>query len=91
SSRCLRQLAGSPSDSACGTSNFQKADPFFVFFLALVMIVNAREQILSMKNDSKQTIVDTLSAMPCALEADDVTDFCSLAQYYDLKTPSSFK
>nr|CAD7446294.1 unnamed protein product [Timema bartmani] len=70
---------------------FQKADPFFVFFLALVMIVNAREQILSMKNDSKQTIVDTLSAMPCALEADDVTDFCSLAQYYDLKTPSSFK
>nr|CAD7403796.1 unnamed protein product [Timema poppensis] len=83
---------------------FQKADPFFVFFLALVMIVNARislildypgyidrEQILSMKNDSKQTLVDTLSAMPCALEADDVTDFCSLAQYYDLKTPSSFK
>lgn len=26
-----------------------------------------------------------------ALEADDVIDFCSLAQYYAIKTPSSFK
>jgi len=50
-----------------------------------------REQILSMKNENKQNIVDTLSSMPCALEADDVTDFCSLAQYYALKTPGSFR
>ncbi|XP_069686728.1 TBC1 domain family member 23 isoform X1 [Periplaneta americana] len=70
---------------------FQQADPFFVFFLGLVMVVNAREQILSMKNENKQTIVDTLSSMPCALEADDVTDFCSLSQYYALKTPGSFR
>ncbi|XP_063222902.1 TBC1 domain family member 23 isoform X2 [Bacillus rossius redtenbacheri] len=70
---------------------FQQADPFFVFFLALVMIFNAREQIFSMKGEPKQVLVDTLAAMPCALEADDVTDFCSLAQYYALKTPCSFK
>jgi hypothetical protein len=36
-------------------------------------------------------IVHTMTSMPCALEADDVTDFCSLAQYYALKTPGSFR
>lgn len=44
-----------------------------------------------MKDEDKQSIVETLSAMPCALEAEDVTDFCSLAQYYAMKTPTSFK
>jgi TBC1 domain family member 23 len=29
--------------------------------------------------------------MPCELEQGDVIDFCSLAQYYSMKTPSSFK
>lgn len=46
---------------------------------------------MSMKDDDKQSIINTLAAMPCALEAEDVTDFCSLAQYYAMKTPSSFK
>lgn len=44
-----------------------------------------------MKDDDKQSIIDAISMMPCALEAEDVTDFCSLAQYYAMKTPSSFK
>ena len=56
-----------------------------------LVIVLIREQILGMKNENKQNIIDTLSSMPCALEADDVTDFCSLAQYYALKTPVSFR
>ena len=55
------------------------------------MVINAREQILSMKDNDKQSIIDAIAAMPCALEAEDVTDFCSLAQYYAMKTPSSFK
>lgn len=44
-----------------------------------------------MKDDDKKSIVETLSAMPVGLEAEDVTDFCSLAQYYSMKTPTSFK
>lgn len=44
-----------------------------------------------MKDNDKQSIIDAIAAMPCALEAEDVTDFCSLAQYYAMKTPSSFK
>ncbi|XP_066592724.1 TBC1 domain family member 23 [Prorops nasuta] len=70
---------------------FMQADPYFMLFLSLIMVINAREQILGMKDEEKQNIIDTISAMPCALEAEDVTDFCSLAQYYALKTPSSFK
>uniref|UniRef100_A0A1Y1N1Q6 TBC1 domain family member 23 n=1 Tax=Photinus pyralis TaxID=7054 RepID=A0A1Y1N1Q6_PHOPY len=70
---------------------FQQSDPFFVFFLSLIMVVNAREQIMQMKNEPREVITATLINMPCALEADDVGDFCSLAQYYALKTPFSFR
>lgn len=44
-----------------------------------------------MKDEDKQSIIDAIAVMPCALEAEDVTDFCSLAQYYAMKTPTSFK
>lgn len=70
---------------------FQQSDPFFIFFLSLIMIVNAREQIISMQSESREMITQTLSSMPSALEADDVGDFCSLAQYYAIKTPVSFR
>ncbi|XP_076619326.1 TBC1 domain family member 23 [Colletes latitarsis] len=70
---------------------FMQVDPFFMLFLSLIMVINAREQILSMKDNDKQSIIDAIAAMPSAVEAEDVTDFCSLAQYYAMKTPSSFK
>lgn len=70
---------------------FQQSDPFFVFFLSLIMVVNARDQIILMKNESREKIIASLSNMPCGLEPDDVSDFCSLAQYYALKTPMSFR
>ncbi|CAH1103955.1 unnamed protein product [Psylliodes chrysocephalus] len=70
---------------------FQQSDPFFIFFLSLIVVVNARDQIISMKDESRETIVATLTNMPCGLEADDVSDFCTLAQYYALKTPVSFR
>lgn len=70
---------------------FQQTDPFLVFFLSLIMLVNGRDQILAMKDHSADEIVKFLTDMPCALDAGDVVDFCSLAQYYAMKTPSSFK
>lgn len=70
---------------------FQQTDPFLVFFLSLIMLINGRDQVLSMKDDPKESIIEFLSNMPSALESDDVVDFCSLAQYYSMKTPSSFK
>uniref|UniRef100_U5EYH8 TBC1 domain family member 23 n=1 Tax=Corethrella appendiculata TaxID=1370023 RepID=U5EYH8_9DIPT len=70
---------------------FQQTDPFLVFFLSLTMLINARDQIIAIQNKSKEEIVKFLTVMPCALESDDVIDFCSLAQYYSTKTPQSFK
>lgn len=70
---------------------FQQADPFFIFFLSLIMVVNARDQIVSMKDEGRDKIILSLANMPCGLEADDVSDFCTLAQYYAMKTPVSFR
>lgn len=70
---------------------FQRADPFFIFFLCLIMIINAREQILQMKSEGKENIIEKLCTMPSELQANDVSDFCSLAHYYSLKTPLSFR
>lgn len=70
---------------------FQQTDPFLVFFLSLIMLINGRDQILAMKDQPAENIVKFLTMMPCALEPGDVVDFCSLAQYYAMKTPSSFK
>lgn len=70
---------------------FQRSDPFFIFFLCLIMIINSREQLLQMKNEDKADIIKILSSMPADLEANDVSDFCSLAHYYSLKTPVSFR
>lgn len=46
---------------------------------------------MSMRDDAKSTVLDALSMMPCDLAADDISDFCSLAQYYAAKTPVSFR
>lgn len=70
---------------------FQRSDPFFIFFLCLIMIINAREQLLQMKSEDKSDIIASLKNMPADLEANDVSDFCSLAHYYSLKTPLSFR
>lgn len=70
---------------------FQRSDRFFIFFLCLIMIINAREQLLQMKNEDKASIIQTLRKMPGDLDANDVSDFCSLAHYYSLKTPVSFR
>lgn len=70
---------------------FQQSDPFLVFFLSLIMLVNRRDEIIGMRKDDKSSIIKFLSNMPCELEADDVVDFCSLAQFYSSRTPSSFK
>lgn len=50
-----------------------------------------REQVLSMQEDTKSNIAEFLTLLPAGLELEDVPDFCSLAQYYAAKTPSSFR
>ena len=55
------------------------------------MLINRRDEIIAMKDESKDVLLSFLTTMPNELEAEDVSDFCSLAQYYSTKTPSSFK
>ncbi len=50
-----------------------------------------RDQIMTMANEGKHEIVDKMATFPSALEADDIKDFCALAQYYASKTPQSFR
>ncbi|KAH9504514.1 hypothetical protein Btru_063009 [Bulinus truncatus] len=70
---------------------FQHADPFLILFMSLVILVNARETILDTKEQSKAELIEIISTLPQALEAEDIEDFCSLAQYYASKTPQSFR
>ncbi|XP_021341052.1 TBC1 domain family member 23-like [Mizuhopecten yessoensis] len=70
---------------------FQHGDPFLVFFMALVILVNARDQLMSSEGETKQTLIEMLATFPGGLEAEDIEDFCSLAQYYASKTPQSFR
>ncbi|XP_032227094.2 TBC1 domain family member 23 isoform X2 [Nematostella vectensis] len=68
-----------------------ESDPFLIFFLVLVMIVNAKDQIFELKTASKADILDLIASIPSQLEVEDIEDFCSLAQYYASRTPQSFR
>nr|XP_020640598.1 TBC1 domain family member 23 isoform X1 [Pogona vitticeps] len=69
----------------------QLADPFFVYFLMLIILVNAKETILAPESDSKEDIVKFLEKSPANFEVEDIEDLFSLAHYYCSKTPASFK
>uniref|UniRef100_A0A3Q1BDM7 TBC1 domain family member 23 n=1 Tax=Amphiprion ocellaris TaxID=80972 RepID=A0A3Q1BDM7_AMPOC len=71
-------------------SYLQQADPFLIFFLMLIILVNAKETILAQEGGSKEDIIKMLEASPSLLESEDIEDLFSLAQYYQSKTPLSF-
>ncbi|XP_064395152.1 TBC1 domain family member 23-like [Halichondria panicea] len=70
---------------------FTERDPFFFFFLALVMIVNAKELLMEDKEVGQDGLVEIISSLPPTLSADDVDDFFTLAHHYAHKTPQSFR
>lgn len=50
-----------------------------------------RDQVLEMKTDTRDQIIAMLCGIPGGLSVDDVSDFCSLARYYIIKTPHTFR
>ncbi|XP_047129998.1 TBC1 domain family member 23 isoform X1 [Hydra vulgaris] len=70
---------------------FLESDPYLVFFLMLVMVLNAKDQILGMSTKNKSSIVDMITNFPSQLGVDDIEDFCTLSQYYADRTPQSYK
>ncbi|KAL8190821.1 UNVERIFIED_CONTAM: hypothetical protein K2H54_062147 [Gekko kuhli] len=69
----------------------QLADPFFIYFLMLIILVNAKEVILGQESNSKEEVIQCLERFPASLESEDIEDLFSLAQYYCSKTPASFR
>ncbi|KAK6485420.1 TBC1 domain family member 23-like isoform X1 [Huso huso] len=69
----------------------QQADPFLIFFLMLIMLVNAKDNILSQEGDGKEELIQMLETSPAHLEVEDMEDLFSLAQYYYSKTPLSLR
>ncbi|XP_030647466.1 TBC1 domain family member 23 isoform X2 [Chanos chanos] len=69
----------------------QQADPFFIFFLVLIILVNAKDTILGQEGESREEIIKLLEGSPAQLEIEDIEDLFSLAQYYLSKTPLSLR
>ncbi|XP_044298665.1 TBC1 domain family member 23 isoform X3 [Varanus komodoensis] len=69
----------------------QLADPFFIYFLMLIILVNAKESILAPESENKEDVVQFLEKSPASLEIEDIEDLFALAQYYCSKTPASFR
>ncbi|XP_026069542.1 TBC1 domain family member 23 isoform X1 [Carassius auratus] len=86
SSNCLPEVS-----QALWDIYLQQADPFLIFFLMLIILVNAKEGILAQEGDSKDDIIKMLEQSPALLEAEDIEDLFSLAQYYISKTPLSLR
>uniref|UniRef100_A0A8C5LQT9 TBC1 domain family member 23 n=1 Tax=Leptobrachium leishanense TaxID=445787 RepID=A0A8C5LQT9_9ANUR len=69
----------------------QQADPFIMYFLMLIMLVNAKDILLTQETDSKEEHIKLLESSPSNLEVEDIEDLFNLAQYYYTKTPTSFR
>ncbi|XP_074829531.1 TBC1 domain family member 23 isoform X3 [Natator depressus] len=69
----------------------QQADPFFIYFLMLIILVNAKDVILAQESDSREEMIRFLETSPASLDIEDIEDLFSLAQYYYSKTPTSFR
>uniref|UniRef100_A0A8C2GYX2 TBC1 domain family member 23 n=1 Tax=Cyprinus carpio TaxID=7962 RepID=A0A8C2GYX2_CYPCA len=75
SSSCLPEVS-----QALWDVYLQQADPFLIFFLMLIILVNAKYEIIS-----------KLKHSPESLDVEDLDDLFSLAQYYNSKTPLSLR
>lgn len=69
----------------------KQADPFLIFFMALVILINARDQILANKDKPKEETAKFIQSLLLSLSAEDIEDFCQLALHYSQKTPQSFR
>ncbi|CAJ0934488.1 unnamed protein product, partial [Mesorhabditis belari] len=69
----------------------ERGDPFLVFFLALAMVINAKEQLLVFKKEQREEAGKLLSELPKSLTPGDINDFVEVALYYSLRTPQCLR
>lgn len=71
--------------------HFKMADPFLIFFAAIVMVVNASDE-LKKSNLVQADMLNALKKMPSLLEEDDVEDLYYLvSNHYTSTTPRSIR
>ncbi|XP_034938991.1 TBC1 domain family member 23-like [Chelonus insularis] len=66
-------------------------DEPMIFYFVLVVVINNREQILSMKDENKDVITRTISSLPKFIDTKDILHFFTTAEYYKKETPFSFE
>lgn len=72
-------------------THFKMADPFLIFFAAIVMVVNASDE-LKKGNLSQSGMLDVLKGMPSKLQEDDIEDLYYLvSNHYTNSTPRSIR
>ena len=65
-------------------------EPWSIFFIVIVMLVNFKDNILEVTSD-REELLARLARLPGQVEAEDIPDLVTLAQVYSSRTPSSFK
>ncbi|KJH44527.1 kelch repeat protein [Dictyocaulus viviparus] len=83
-------LAASVHDDVCRTLwelYIEKGDPFLIFYMAIVLIVNARDQLLDINLSGRDMALKTLVSLPNQLTVDDIPDFVQLSVFYADRTP----
>lgn len=72
-------------------THFKMADPFLIFFAAIVMVANASDELKN-NNMSQAEMLNVLKAMPSQLEVDDIEDLYYLvSNHYTNSTPRSIR
>ncbi|CAK9296397.1 unnamed protein product [Gordionus sp. m RMFG-2023] len=70
---------------------FQQADDFVIFYIAIVYLINAKEILLSMKDQDKSAILAFINNLTSNLTIEDISDIISICQYYSITTPITLK
>lgn len=72
-------------------THFKMADPFLIFFAAIVMVVNASDE-LKASDMTQNKMLTVLKSMPSRLEEDDIEDLYYLvSNHYTNSTPRSIR
>ncbi|PAV90049.1 hypothetical protein WR25_14873 isoform B [Diploscapter pachys] len=85
---CL--LASAVDDNVCAslwTLYIEKGDAFLIFYMALVLLVNARDQLLAISHPNRDKALVLLKELPQQIAIDDTADFVQLASHYADRTP----
>ncbi|EGD73874.1 hypothetical protein PTSG_05569 [Salpingoeca rosetta] len=65
-------------------------DPFLVFFLALVFVINAKDYVVDLGSDTTAA-VEFLSSLPAQVSPDDLGDLIDLGLHYSSLTPDTLR